>query len=256
MRIAYLDTFSGISGDMALGAFLDAGMPIGTLRSGLEALVRHGWSIRTRTLQCNMISATRVELTVEEDDAGGHGRHSHRSYSDVVRLLESSSLSQAVRDRAVAIYECIGRAEARIHGIPLEHVRFHEVGDLDSILDVAGTALCMDYFGIERVYSSPIRTGSGGMIRTHHGDMPVPTPATLEILKGYPIEPTSVPFELATPTGAGIVAALSTGLLPQDAVITVERIGYGAGGRDIPGMPNLLRVVIGELQIRTLQQCI
>lgn len=164
-----------------------------------------------------------------------------------MRLIDASTLDARVKDTAKAIFLTIAKAEAKIHDTALEHVHFHEVGAIDSIVDIVGIAICLDKWGIDRVFSRPVRTGSGGFIETQHGTMPIPTPATLEILKGYPIELTDVPFELTTPTGAAVIAALSAGVLTGAQQLSVEAVGYGAGGRDIPGMPNLLRIVIGTL---------
>lgn len=161
-------------------------------------------------------------------------------------MIDGSDLAEGVKERAKAIFREIAIAEARIHNTTVEDVHFHEVGAIDSIADIVAVALCLDHLGVDRVYSSPIPLGTGGMIRTQHGIMPLPAPATLEILKGYPVTMTSVPFELATPTGAGIIKALSQGTLGAGE-LQVERIGFGAGTRELPDRPNLLRVVIGEL---------
>jgi len=161
-------------------------------------------------------------------------------------MIRGSGLPAGVKDRALRIFREIAIAEARIHNTTPEDVHFHEVGALDSIADVVAVALCLDHLGIDEVYSAPVPLGTGGMIRTQHGIMPLPAPATLEILKGYPVMLTDVPFELTTPTGAGIIKALSHGTLAVQQM-QVERIGFGAGTRELPDRPNLLRVVIGEL---------
>lgn len=161
-------------------------------------------------------------------------------------MIDASGLSGGVKDRAKRIFAAIAVAEARIHNMDLSEVHFHEVGALDSIADIVAVALCLDHLGVEEVYSSVVPLGSGGMIRTQHGVMPLPAPATLEILKGYPTTLTSVPFELTTPTGAGILKALSRGTLTTEAM-QVQRIGFGAGTRELPDRPNLLRVVIGDM---------
>lgn len=160
-------------------------------------------------------------------------------------MIEGSALSDSVKERSVAIFRAIAIAEARIHNVDLDNVHFHEVGAIDSIADVVATAVCLEHLGVEEVYSSVVPVGSGGMIQTAHGTMPLPAPATLEILKGYPVRLTSLPFELTTPTGAGILKALSRGTLTSES-FHVERVGFGAGTRELPDRPNLLRVVIGE----------
>jgi pyridinium-3,5-bisthiocarboxylic acid mononucleotide nickel chelatase len=160
-------------------------------------------------------------------------------------MIERSDLTQPVKERALGIFREIAIAEGKIHGVDLDNVHFHEVGALDSIGDIVAVAVCLDHLGIQEVYSSVVPVGSGGMIRTAHGMMPLPAPATLEVLKGYPVRLTDIPFELTTPTGAGIVKALSRGVLAAEEIV-VDRIGWGAGTRELPDRPNLLRVVIGE----------
>lgn len=161
-------------------------------------------------------------------------------------MIDGSGLDAGVKERAKKIFAAIAVAEARIHGVEVENVHFHEVGAVDSIADIVAVALCLDHLGVEEVYSSVVPLGSGGIIRTQHGMMPLPAPATLEIMKGYPTTLTTLPFELTTPTGAGILKALSRGVLTSD-VMQAHRIGFGAGTRELPDRPNLLRVVIGEM---------
>ncbi len=176
-------------------------------------------------------------------------RHKHtRSWLDIEQLIESSELSSSVKSRAKAMFLTLAEAEAQVHGTTVDKVHFHEVGAVDSIVDIVGIAICMELLDVERVYSSPVRTGGGGLITTQHGVMPVPAPATLEVLKGYPMEFTQQRGELATPTGAAVIAALSSGVLDPRRTLTVSAIGYGAGGREIPGLPNVLRLMIGEIQ--------
>lgn len=161
-------------------------------------------------------------------------------------MIAMSALGDGVKYRALAVFQAIAVGEARVHNVPIAEVHFHEVGALDSIVDIVGVAIGLDYLGVERVYSSVIPLGSGGLIRTQHGMMPLPAPATLEILKDYPVTLTDVPFELTTPTGAGIIKALSAGTLAAES-LRAERVGFGAGTRDLPDRPNLVRVVIGEI---------
>jgi uncharacterized protein (TIGR00299 family) protein len=174
-----------------------------------------------------------------------HPHHS-RSLKDILALIEESALAARVQERASKIFTIIGTAEAKIHNTPLDEIHFHEVGAVDSIVDIVGTAICMEYFGINAVYSSPVKLGSGGFVNTQHGKMPNPTPATVEILKEYRTVLTDIPFELTTPTGAGIIKALSSGMLSMEQ-LQVKSIGYGTGTREIPQLPNLLRVFVGEL---------
>lgn len=162
-------------------------------------------------------------------------------------MISESELSDGVKDRAIAIFRAVAVGEARVHNMPVEDVHFHEVGAFDSIADIVAAAICLDYLGIERVYASAVPLGSGGLIRTQHGVMPLPAPATMEILSGYPVTLTDVPFELTTPTGAGIIRALSHGTLTNEEV-RVESVGFGAGTRELPDRPNLLRVAIGRIE--------
>ncbi|MBI5471584.1 MAG: nickel pincer cofactor biosynthesis protein LarC [Ignavibacteriae bacterium] len=242
MKIAYLDTVSGIAGDMTLAAFVSAGLPIDELGFELKKLPLSGFELIGKHVMRNSISAVHIEVAIS------HTPHYHRHLKDINNLIEASHLSQRVKEVAQSIFHVIGRAEAKIHNTTLEKIHFHEVGAVDSIVDIVGTAICLEKFGIERIYTSPVRLGSGGTVNTQHGVMPTPTPATLEILREYPTVLTSIPDELTTPTGAGIVKALSSGLL-TDEVIRVHTIGYGAGTKEIPQTPNLLRVVIGDVEI-------
>ena len=162
-------------------------------------------------------------------------------------MIAGSQLSEKVQATAQAIFLKLAEAEAAVHGTTVDEVFFHEVGAVDSIVDIVGTAICMDELGIDRLYSTPVRTGSGGTVRTQHGVMPVPAPATVELLKGYPVELTDIPHELATPTGAAIIVALSSGVLERNAPIRLEAIGYGAGTKEFAGLPNMLRLVVGEM---------
>lgn len=272
MRIAFFDTFSGISGDMVLGAFINAGLPLDALKQELLKLPLRGYEIVERKIVRSMITATKIDVLLHGEDVDSDVRthsHSHRhhhsheheheyvredhhhdeqrSYAEIVSLIGQSELKQSVKKMSEKIFRVIARAEAKIHDVPVDGVHFHEVGAVDSIVDIVGIALCIDKMGIEKIYSTPIRTGSGGFVKTQHGMMPIPTPATMEILKNYPTVLTDIPHELTTPTGAGFIAALSNGVLPLSHEIQIESIGYGVGGMEIPHVPNLLRVMIGEL---------
>lgn len=174
-----------------------------------------------------------------------HGGHHHRNYAEIVRLIEAAGFNDRVTKMSLAIFEKIAQAEAKIHHLPLEKVHFHEVGAIDSIVDIVGVALALDSLNIDRIISSPVPLGSG-KVKCAHGIYPVPAPATLEIMKGIPLAPSHHAVELTTPTGAGIVAALAEEFSPSFPPLIVESIGYGAGTRDLPGQPNVLRTVIGE----------
>ena len=268
MTIAYFDTISGISGDMTLGAFIHAGVPLEYLRKELQKLPVEGYSLEQKTVQQNAITAVKLNVIVEGENAivesHAHDDHHHphdgqshhhgslahphhsRSLKDILALIEKSALAARVQERASKIFTVIGAAEAKVHNTTLEQIHFHEVGAVDSIVDIVGTAICMEYFGVDAVYSSPVKLGSAGFVNTQHGKMPIPTPATVEILKDYRTVLTDVPFELTTPTGAGIIKALSSGMLSMEQ-LQVKSIGYGTGTQDIPQLPNLLRIFIGDL---------
>jgi len=240
MKIAYLDTLAGISGDMTLGAFLSAGVRLDVLINQLNKLNISGYELSASHIKRNGIGATKVDVVISEAPSY------HRHLSNINSIIEQSSLSKTVQDYAKKIFHEVAVAEAAVHSSTIEKVHFHEVGAIDSIIDIVGTAICLEEMGIERVYSSPVKVGSGGTVNTQHGPMPIPTPATMEILKGYPIVLTEIPFELTTPTGAAIIKALSSGTLPFDQV-RVHSIGYGAGTRELEAIPNLLRLVIGDI---------
>jgi hypothetical protein len=171
----------------------------------------------------------------------------HRHLKDIYKIIDESTLSVPVKDNAKNIFMEVAKAEAKVHNSTIEKIHFHEVGALDSIVDIVGAAICFEKFDIESVYSSPVKLGSGGFVDTEHGKLPLPGPATSEILKQYPTILTDIPFELTTPTGAAIIKSMSKGTLAMERM-EVRSIGYGAGTRDIPQVPNLLRVLIADLQ--------
>jgi uncharacterized protein (TIGR00299 family) protein len=247
MKIAYLDTVGGIAGDMTMAAFVSAGVPFESLKAELIKLGIGGFELSARHVRRSSVDTVHIDVVTPAEHPV------HRQLKDVTGILDASTLSAGVKERARSIFRVIADAEAHIHATTPEQVHFHEVGALDSIVDVVGSAICMEECGIEAVYSSPVRLGSGGFIDTQHGRMPVPTPATLEILKGYPTVLTSVPHELTTPTGAAIVRALSSGLL-DDERLRVSAIGYGAGSNEFAEIPNFLRVIIGTLDSQLEQE--
>jgi pyridinium-3,5-bisthiocarboxylic acid mononucleotide nickel chelatase len=238
VKVAYFDTIGGISGDMALAALVSAGVPFDDLIAELHKLPLEGYELSARHVQRNAIDALHIDVTVVQQPKY------HRHLRDILEIIDKSTIPEGARDRARAIFRVLAEAEARVHNSTIERIHFHEVGALDSLIDIVGVALCLDRLGIECVYSSPIRVGSNGLIQTQHGTMPTPAPATAELLRGYPVVLTGVAEELTTPTGAAIIKALSSGIL-RDEVLQIETIGYGAGTREFPGLPNLLRVMIG-----------
>ena len=234
--IAYFDCFSGISGDMTLGAFFDLGVPVEWLQDRLETLPLTGFEVLAETVSRNGIQAKSVEVRVKDDTTSRH-------YEDITSIIEKSPLSPEVKQRSLDIFERIADAEALIHGCPREKVHFHEVGGIDALVDIVGTALCVDYLEIDTVIASQIPVGRG-FVTCQHGILPVPAPATLAILKGVPIYGTKIPHELVTPTGAAIIATLAESFEEMPDMI-IEKIGYGAGKRELESQPNLLRVILG-----------
>lgn len=242
MKIAYFDTIAGISGDMTIGAFLSAGVPIDVLKSELGKIALTGYEISQHSVEKNGIFATKfdVKVTVAETK--------HRHLSDIKQLIESSRLSDRIKKISIKIFEELARAEAIVHNTSIEKVHFHEVGAIDSIIDIVGTAICINYLEIEKIFTTPVKLGSGGFVQTQHGNLPIPTPAVVELLKDYPVELTNIEFELTTPTGAAIIRALSSGVL-QNEEFKINSIGYGAGNFQLP-IPNLLRIIIGDLDYK------
>ncbi|HKQ91790.1 MAG TPA: nickel pincer cofactor biosynthesis protein LarC [Blastocatellia bacterium] len=262
-RTLYLDCFAGASGDMLVGAMLDSGLDFELLRSALLKLGVEGYELSLGRVDRSGISAAKfdVHLTGEPQQHGhhhnhdhshgehshGHGRQSHhRSLSEIKGIISSSNLSEPVKQRAQAIFQRIGEAEAKIHDVPIETVHFHEVGAIDSIVDIVGACVAFDALKIERIISSPLHVGSG-TFQCAHGTYPVPGPATAELLKGVPIYSKDVEGELVTPTGAAIISTLAEGYGSMP-MMKIENIGYGAGTRDYPKFPNALRAIIGELE--------
>jgi uncharacterized protein (TIGR00299 family) protein len=239
---AYFDCFSGISGDMALGALIDLGAPVEWLQNELSRLPLDGFCLALTPMMRNGIQATCVRVEIEES---GHSR----DYKKIKSLLEGSPLSEDTKLKSLKIFEKLALAEARIHGCTPDEVHFHEVGGIDAIVDIVGTVLCLEKLGIDRVISSRIPLGSG-FVDCRHGRLPVPAPATIEILKEVPVYGSDAAFELVTPTGAAIITSLakSFGPLPP---MRVEKTGYGAGQRELPDRPNLLRIIIGTADTST-----
>jgi pyridinium-3,5-bisthiocarboxylic acid mononucleotide nickel chelatase len=239
-RIAYLDCFSGISGDMMLGAMLDAGLDVDALRAELAKLNVGGWSLRTERVRRGGIAATLARVDLAEE------RQPHRRLPDVLAIIEGSGLPEGDRRRAGDVFRRLADAEARVHGIPADEVEFHEVGAVDAIVDICGAVAGLRLLGVERLYCSPLPAG-GGRVRGSHGELPVPAPATLELaaMAGAPLlsSASDLTMELVTPTGAAIATVLATFERPA---IRVERAAYGAGGRDPEGWANALRLWLGE----------
>ena len=234
--IAYFDCFSGISGDMTLGAFVDLGVPVEWLKNQLARLPLAGFDVCVDTVSRNGITGKSVKVRVEDDSTS-------RDHAQIRSLITKSPLSQNIKQMSLDIFERIAQAEALIHGCTVDQVHFHEVGGIDAIVDIVGTALCMDYLEIKTVIASHIPLGKG-FVPCAHGTLPVPAPATLGILKQVPVYGTKIPHELVTPTGAAILVTLaeSYGELPD---MIIEKTGYGAGKRELESIPNLLRIIMG-----------
>lgn len=292
MKILYLDCFSGLSGDMTIGALLDAGGDFAHLEKELKKLqIDDEYELKVSKVVKNGITSTKFDVvlgkdqghtydhrehahshehtyenedhehthdhgnihihthehdhthTHNHDHSHNHGHH-HRAYRDIVQLIEQAGYSEKVEAMALNMFKKIGEAEGKIHGVPLEDVQFHEVGAVDSIIDIVGSAILIEQLGVDEIRSAPVPTGSGH-IHIDHGVYPVPAPATLEILRGVPLAKSELKSELTTPTGAAIAAVLATeyGTFPA---MKITSIGYGAGTKSFPNHPNVLRVMIGE----------
>jgi pyridinium-3,5-bisthiocarboxylic acid mononucleotide nickel chelatase len=237
MKLAYFDCFSGISGDMTLGALLDAGCDVQHLRSELQGLQVPGWELTAEKIWKNGMAATYARVTT-------HDHQKHRSLSAILDILKNSQLAAPVRERAAAIFQKLGEAEAHVHDVPLEKIHFHEVGAVDAIVDIVGACVGFHALGIENFACSPLNVG-GGTAKMAHGVLPVPAPATATLLQGRPTYSNGVQRELVTPTGAAIVATLCDTFGSQPAM-SVSAIGYGAGTADLEGQPNVLRLMVGE----------
>lgn len=241
MRVLYLDCFSGISGDMTVGALVDAGADFEQVRRALESLRVPGFTVAAEKVNKHGMAATQFRVIPDAAEP-----HPHRHLDDVAAIINGGDLPESAKAAAIKTFELLAEAEAAVHGTTLEKIHFHEVGAIDSIVDIVAAHYAMHLLGIERVFASPLHVGAGA-IRCDHGWMPVPAPATARLLQGKPTYGGEVQGELVTPTGAAIVAQCvsSFGMAP---VMTVERIGYGSGTRDLPDRPNVLRVLIGTAE--------
>jgi pyridinium-3,5-bisthiocarboxylic acid mononucleotide nickel chelatase len=237
MNHAYFDCFSGISGDMTLGALLDAGVSLDHLRAELQLLNLPGWELTAEKVWKNGMAATYAKVLSQDTTK-------HRSLSTILDLIEKSTLAADVKNRAAAIFQKLGEAEAAVHDVPLEKIHFHEVGAIDAIIDIVGACIGFSALGIESFACSALNVG-GGTAKMAHGVLPVPAPATARLLIGKPTYSNGVQKELVTPTGAAIVATLCSNFGPQPPM-TVNSIGYGAGTADLEGQPNVLRLMVGD----------
>jgi uncharacterized protein (TIGR00299 family) protein len=283
-RILYLDPFSGVSGDMFVGALLDLGLDLARLHSEIGKLKLAGYHLSSRRVTRSSMAGTKFDVKVDgepedhgteahatsdhghehghshghdhghehgHEHGGGHGAAvgEHRTFADIRRIIEESTQSERVKGESIKVFARLAEAEGRIHNIAPERVTFHEVGALDSIIDIVGVCIGLEALNIDEIHCGPLALGSG-TVRCAHGLMPVPAPATLELVKGIPLRSSPVEKELTTPTGAALVAALTV-RFGQLTGMSVEKIGYGAGSRDNPNVPNILRVVLGAADAQT-----
>jgi uncharacterized protein (TIGR00299 family) protein len=243
MRILYLDCFSGLSGDMTLAALVDAGADREVIEQELrKLLIEEPFHLEWKTVIKKGVSALKVDVLLDPNHPPLH----HRHYREIIKMIEEAGWNERVKAISQSIFREIGIAEAKIHNIPLDQVHFHEVGAIDSIVDVVGVALALDNLDIEKVWCAPVPLGSG-MVNCDHGLYPVPAPATLEMMKGLPIRHSKYSMEMTTPTGAGIAAGAVDQFSESLPNMTVESIGYGAGTRDLADQPNVLRAIVGTL---------
>jgi uncharacterized protein (TIGR00299 family) protein len=238
MRVCYFDCFSGISGNMVLGALIDIGLPKSILYEEVSKLGLGAFDLEVGRDERMKIYGTHVRVRAQGNGAP------QRSHREIKRMIEQSPLDLPVKERSLDIFHRLATAEARIHDQEVDEVHFHEIGALDSIVDVVGAAVGMNHLGIERVFASRIPVGSG-FVHGQHGRLPVPAPATLEILKGIPVYSCSLKEEMVTPTGAAILASFSAGF-GEIPPMRIERVGYGVGDRAFAEIPNVLRIILGE----------
>jgi uncharacterized protein (TIGR00299 family) protein len=241
MKVLYFDCFSGAAGDMVLGSLIDAGVPLEEVRRALGSLAIEPDVVWTDRVARAGVMATKFCVRGEN---GGERQHAHRHLKSIYKLIDGSALSDSGKARAKALFDRLGEAEASIHGTTMEKVHLHEVGALDSIIDIVGSVFALEWLGAEEIVSSPLNVGSG-TVKVAHGLYPVPAPATIRLLEGVPVYAGEQKAELVTPTGALIVSSYATSYGPVPPM-AVKRIGYGAGTRDFGETPNVLRVLIGE----------
>jgi pyridinium-3,5-bisthiocarboxylic acid mononucleotide nickel chelatase len=238
MKVAYLDCFAGASGDMIMGAFLDAGLAIEDLRAALNTLPLKGYALRVLKEERNHLFGTRFVVDTDKDGQPA------RTFADIRNVIQTSGLSDRVKERSILIFESLAVEEGRIHDCAPETVHFHEVGAVDSIVDIIGAVFALESLGVDYLYASPLPLGAG-FVETRHGRIPLPAPATIALLKGIPVYDSGIKGEMVTPTGAALLKGLACAFGPMPPMI-VESIGYGVGARKLADRPNLLRVLLGR----------
>ncbi len=247
MKILYFDCFAGAAGDMILGALLDAGLPFDELKRALGSLAVEGWDVSVDRVIKTGVTATKFRVHehvhAHGSDSDGH-HHKHYHLKHIFAAIERSALNEAGKAKAVTMFQRLAEAEAAIHGTTMERVHLHEVGALDSIIDIVGAVFALEWFKADRIVVSPMNVG-GGMVKSAHGVFPVPAPATLALLKNAPVYSSGIQSELLTPTGALILTEYAHEFGPVPPM-TIDRVGYGAGDRELKETPNVVRVLVGE----------
>jgi uncharacterized protein (TIGR00299 family) protein len=244
MKIAYFDCFSGISGDMTLGVMVDIGVDPDLLKNELVKLKLDEYELSFAKVKKHGITGTKANVNLHHHEHSDHHDHHHgRHLSDILQLIYESELTDDVKTKSKLVFTKLGEAEAKVHDVDIEEVHFHEVGAVDSIVDIVGSVIGISILGIDKIYSSPLPLGQG-FVRSSHGIIPIPAPATVELLKGIPTKQTEVQGELVTPTGAAIISTLAEGFgtIPE---MVIDKVGYGAGTKELAEQPNLLRVILG-----------
>lgn len=238
MNIAYFDCFSGISGDMILGALTDTGVSIDSIGEKLKQIDLQGYRLLASHVERGGITGTKVDVLTEEL------QNHHIGYKDIKELIEKSRLVSSVKSRSLKVFEKIAGVEAKIHNTTIDKAHFHEVGAIDSIVDIVGSIIGLEMLGVDKVISSPVNTGSG-MVTASHGNLPIPAPATAELLKNIPCYSNGVNAELTTPTGAAVISSLADEFT-ELPMIKISRVGYGAGSYNSDSFPNMLRIIVGD----------
>lgn len=239
MKIAYFDCFSGIAGDMILGALLDSGLELSALKKELKKLPLTGYKLEAFKTEKHGIRGTKFEVKTPKEKT-------HRNLKDILKIIDRSSLDKKIKESSKKIFRRLAEAEAKVHGVNVDKIHFHEVGGVDAIIDIVGTVIGLDLMGAEKIYSSPLSFGRG-FVEFSHGKFPVPAPATVELCKNIPVRYTDIEGELVTPTGAAIITTLAE--FSERLDFKIKKIGYGAGSMDLKETPNLLRVMIGEKDV-------
>jgi len=240
MKTAYLDCFSGVSGDMFIGALLDAGLPFEKLEQAVRTLPLDGYTLDVSREKRNDLMGTRFMVRLDSE------QHERRGLKDIKNIIQGGNLSREVKNKTIHIFESIARVEGKIHNCPPDEIHFHEVGAVDSMIDIIGTIFGIEFLSITSISSSSLPLGSG-FTKTGHGTIPIPAPATIALLKGVPVYDSGLRHEMVTPTGAALVKGLA-GAFGSMPSMVVDSVGYGVGSRDLPDRPNLFRIILGEEQ--------